>query len=147
MSRRILLLLVVVPIVSACALFRVYAPEYDPVVLESGVVVHDLVIPKHGERAATGDLVTFHYELTLEDGERIDSSWERGQPVEARLGDRSFPPGLEEGLIGMRLYGRRALLVPAEHGYGAGGLPPRIPADAALHFLVELMAIEPAPSP
>ena len=123
-------------------------PAYEPVVLASGVVVHDLVVPERTEEdrvAEIGDLVSLHYELSLNDGTLVDSSYERGLPIEIVLGDGVLVPGLDEGVRGMRLFGRRKIVVPPELGYGDEGVPPRIPGRALLLLEVELMGLEPGP--
>ena len=106
--------------------------------------VYDLVVPDDGRRAALGDLVSIDYELALEDGEVVDSTLDRGRPATFRLGAGEVPAGVEEGVIGMRQYGRRRIVVPPELGYGDEGAPPLVPPGATLRFEVELMELEPA---
>ncbi len=125
----------------SCFLFRVHAPVYDPVVLASGVVVQDLVVPEKGPVAQPGDRLTIDYEILLEDLTSIDSSTERGQPITFTMGASVLPSGLEQGLLGLRHLGRRRVWVPAELGYGEDGLPPRVPPNAALWFHVELIEL------
>ena len=125
---------------SSCALFRTSPPEYPPVTLPSGVVIQDLVVPDEGEPARPGDYVSLNYELELDDGTRVDSSYERGQPLDTRLGEGVLPLGIELGITGMRVFGRRSILVPPELGYGSEGLEDRVPPDAVLRVLVELMS-------
>jgi peptidylprolyl isomerase len=140
--RALLLVPVLALATTSCAWFRPKPPEYEPVTLPSGVVVQDVVVPEEGAPARLGDLATLHYELRLRDGTLIDSSIERGQPIEIRLGSGDFPRGLEQGVVGMRLFGRRNLVVPPSEGYGAEGKPPDIPDGAFLFFLLELMGLE-----
>jgi len=130
---------------SSCAWLRPKPPEYDPIRLESGLIVHDLVVPEGGEIARRGDRVTICYTIRLEDWTPVDSSLDRGQPVGFRIGDGEVPVGLEQGVEGMRLFGRRELLVPPDLAYGAEGMPPLIPPDATLRFEIELMTIERPP--
>lgn len=135
---------------ASCAWFRPRPPEYPLVRLPSGVVVHDLVVPENGEPAKTGDTVTLEYQLGLEDGTIVDSSLEHGQRLHFRIGDGQVPTGLEQGVEGMRLFGRRELIVPPELGYGKEGMPPVIPGNARLYFEVEMMELlsqEPEVSP
>ena len=129
---------------SSCALLRVPPPEYDPVALASGVTYQDVVVPEAGQPARFGDAVAIHYRLTLNDGTPVDSSYDRGVPFEMVLGASAPLPGLQEGIVGMRLYGRRRISVPPELGYGEEGLPPSIPGNAILRADVELMRHEPA---
>lgn len=120
-------------------------PIYAPVLLESGIEIQDLVIPEEGPSVVQGDRVLLHYELSLEDGSVVDSSFERGQPIEVVVGQGELPAGLEEGLLGMRLFGKRRLLVPAELGYGEAGLEGQVPPNAILRFVLELMGLNPNP--
>ena len=126
----------------SCSALHVAPPTYEPVLLESGVLIRDQVVPEEGPLAREGDLVHLHYEMRLADGTVVDSSFDRGQPLETRLGDGLLPPGVEQGVVGMRRFGRRELVVPAALGYGDEGLPPSVPANAELHLDLELMELE-----
>jgi hypothetical protein len=121
---------------------------YQPVWTESGVIIQDQLVPtdEHLPEAATGDRLTIHYRAWLSDGTLVDSSYERGLPVDFTLGAGEVPAGLEVGLLGMRLMGRRALFVPAELAYGDDGLSGQVPPDERVRFVVELLALEPAPA-
>ena len=141
---RLLALLLCVSTTSACRIFRVRPPKYEVVHYESGLVVRDRAVPVEGPTAALGDTVAINYEVRLEDGPMVDSSLQRGQPIRFQIGAHEVPAGLEEGVIGMRLFGRRGLAVPPHLGYGSEGMPPLIPSDATLRFEVELMEIEQA---
>jgi FKBP-type peptidyl-prolyl cis-trans isomerase len=124
---------------ASCSWFRPDPPEYDAVRLESGLVVRDIVVPNAGVEVEAGDAVTLHYELRLADLTLVESSRDSGRPLHFLVGMGTMPAGLEQGLIGMRLFGRRRIVVPPELAYGAEGRPPRIPAGATLTFDVELM--------
>jgi FKBP-type peptidyl-prolyl cis-trans isomerase len=124
---------------ASCAWFRPDPPEYDDVRLESGLVLRDLVVPETGAEVAQGDTVAVHYELHLGDRSLVESSTDTGVPLRFRVGAGEVPSGLDQGVLGMRLFGRRRLTVPPSLAYGAEGRPPRIPPDATLIFDVELM--------
>jgi FKBP-type peptidyl-prolyl cis-trans isomerase len=94
-----------------------------------------------GPEARAGQHVSVHYTGTLESGSKFDSSRDRGKPFEFVLGAGSVIQGWDEGLVGMKVGGRRTLVIPAALGYGARGFPPVIPANATLVFDVELMAV------
>ena len=67
--------------------------------------------------------------------------WDRGNPVQFTLGSGEVLPGWEEGLHGMRVRGKRELIVPPELGYGDAGAGETVPPSAVLHFEVELLDI------
>jgi FKBP-type peptidyl-prolyl cis-trans isomerase len=134
---------VLAALLSSCSWFRPEPPEYDAVEFPSGLVARDLVVPENGAPARVGDTVTVHYELYLADRTRVDSSVEAGAPLRFELGSGDVPRGLDEGIVGMRLFGRRRLTVPSALAFGAEGRPPRIPPDATVIFDVELMELAP----
>jgi len=106
----------------------------------SGVVYHDL-LPGEGEGAMMGDLITIEYTAYLPDGTRIDSTHDRGRPIQFELGDAPLA-GWNEGLVTMRTGGKRRLEVPAALAYGSQGVPDLVPPDTALVFDIELVAID-----
>ncbi len=95
-----------------------------------------------GPAAKTGNTVRVHYTGTLTDGKEFDSSRTRNVPFEFTLGRGSVIRGWEEGIVGMKVGGRRKLTLPPEFGYGENGHPPVIPAKATLLFDVELLEIK-----
>ena len=107
----------------------------------SQLVVQDLIVGK-GKKAASGDLVSVRYVGVLFDnGKEFDASWKGkgpGQPFQFPLGAGQVIPGWDQGVLGMRVGGRRKLIIPADLAYGAQGYPPSIPADAALIFDIDL---------
>jgi len=111
---------------------------------ESGLKYEDTTAGT-GDECKTDMLVSVHYTGYLEDGTMFDSSAERAQPIEFSLGAREVIPGWDEGIAGMKVGGKRILVVPPELAYGADGRPPVIPPNATLIFDVELTAVKPAP--
>jgi peptidylprolyl isomerase len=89
--------------------------------------------------AKPGDIVWVHYTGTLKDGTKFDSSRDRGEPIRFTLGKGEVIKGWDEGIKGMKIGEKRTLIIPAALGYGEKGSPPKIPANAELHFDVELI--------
>ena len=94
-----------------------------------------------GRAAAAGDTVAVHYTGWLKDGKKFDSSVDRGQPFSFKLGAGRVIKGWDEGVAGMKVGGKRKLIIPAALGYGARGAPGAIPPNAELTFEVELLKI------
>ena len=114
--------------------------DESPLTLDSGLVVEDLECGD-GEEVQRGDLVSVHYTGTLENGRKFDSSRDRGQPFQLRLGAGMVIQGWEEGLPGMRVGGTRKLTIPPELGYGEAGRPPEIPPNSTLVFEIEVLEV------
>ena len=94
-----------------------------------------------GAAAKAGDNVSVHYTGTLENGQKFDSSRDRGQAFQFPLGAGRVIKGWDEGVAGMRVGDRRRLIIPSELGYGSRGAGGVIPPDATLIFDVELLGI------
>ena len=93
-----------------------------------------------GDEAKPGDFVSVHYTGRLQ-----DSSLDRGEPIEFQLGAGMVIPGWEEGIRGLRVGGKRKLVIPPELGYGEAGAGEAIPPGATLVFDVELVGVRPKP--
>ena len=85
--------------------------------------------------------VSVHYTGWLTNGEKFDSSRDRNQPFGFNLGAGQVIAGWDEGVAGMKVGGRRKLVIPADLGYGTAGAPPDIPPGATLVFDVELLDV------
>ena len=107
----------------------------------TGVVVEDLETGT-GETAEKGDTVTVHYTGWLEDGTKFDSSLDRNQPFEFRLGAGQVIAGWEQGVQGMKEGGVRRLTIPPALAYGERGAGTVIPPNATLVFEVRLLDVK-----
>jgi FKBP-type peptidyl-prolyl cis-trans isomerase len=112
------------------------------VLCESGLKYIDEVVGT-GESPKPGQIVTVHYTGTLEDGTKFDSSVDRGQPLVFPIGTGRVIKGWDEGVMTMKVGGKRRLIIPPDLGYGArgagGGV---IPPNATLIFEVELLGVQ-----
>lgn len=103
--------------------------------------------PMSEQTAKAGDHVFVHYTGTLQNGQKFDSSVDRGQPFDFVLGAGRVIKGWDEGIVGMKVGEKKQLVIPAEKGYGAqqitdGAGRVIIPANSTLLFDVELISIE-----
>ncbi len=99
--------------------------------------------PGSGRAAQTGDTVHVQYTGTLLNGTKFDSSYDHGgEPFKFTLGKGEVIKGWDQGVVGMKIGGKRRLRIPPELGYGEHGSPPDIPANAALVFEIELVSID-----
>jgi FKBP-type peptidyl-prolyl cis-trans isomerase len=108
----------------------------------SGLQIKDEVVG-NGETAKAGKKVAVHYTGTLyPEGSKFDSSKDRGQPFQFNLGAGQVIKGWDEGVAGMKVGGKRVLVIPSNLAYGRNGAPPVIPPDATLKFEVELLDVK-----
>jgi FKBP-type peptidyl-prolyl cis-trans isomerase len=95
-----------------------------------------------GAEVKSGDTVSINYRGTLTDGKEFDSSYKRGQPFETQIGTGQVIQGWDQGIPGMKVGGKRKLIIPPELAYGAQGVSGAIPPNATLIFEVELVGIK-----
>jgi peptidylprolyl isomerase len=108
--------------------------------MTTGLEITDLVVGT-GAEAAAGKKVSVHYTGTLTDGKKFDSSLDRGQPFAFSLGAGQVIRGWDQGVAGMKVGGKRKLVIAPHLAYGACGFPPVIPPNSTLVFEVELLDV------
>ncbi len=106
----------------------------------SGLKYVDVVVGK-GASPTAGKMVKVHYTGTLENGKKFDSSVDRNEPFSFKIGVGQVIPGWDEGVMTMKVGGKRKLIIPAKLGYGARGAGGVIPPNATLLFDVELLDV------
>jgi FKBP-type peptidyl-prolyl cis-trans isomerase len=130
---------------TTAALVATVAGAATPVVLPGGTRATDTKVGS-GAEAVPGSYVSVHYTGWLYSdgmkGKKFDSSRDRGQPFDFPLGTASVIQGWDEGVAGMKVGGKRTLIIPPEAGYGQRGAGADIPPGATLIFEVELLKVE-----
>ncbi len=109
--------------------------------MDTQLKIEDEVIGT-GVEAVAGKKVTVNYIGTLTDGTKFDSSYDRGTPFSFNLGAGEVIKGWDQGVVGMKVGGKRKLTIPPSLGYGAAGAGGVIPGNATLIFEVELLKVE-----
>jgi peptidylprolyl isomerase len=116
------------------------AAEPKLITTKSGLKYADLEVGT-GTEVKTGMLVLVDYEGRLANGEKFDSSYDRREPFSFKIGASQVIQGWEEGVTGMKVGGKRKLVIPPDLGYGEAGAPPRIPPNATLTFEVKVLKV------
>lgn len=106
----------------------------------SGLLIEDIKVGS-GAEAKPGNIISAHYTGTLVDGTKFDSSVDRGEPLSFTLGVGQVIKGWDEGIVGMKVGGKRKLIIPPELAYGARAIG-SIPPNSTLIFEVELMGVK-----
>ena len=116
----------------------VSVPQGQP---PGGLVIDDLLVGD-GDEAAPGQSVNVHYVgVSWSDGKQFDASWDRNEPFNFRLGAGDVISGWDQGVVGMKVGGRRRLTIPAALGYGSRGVGGVIKGGETLIFVVDLLGV------
>ena len=107
----------------------------DGVQINNNIEGEGIEIVKHSK-------IQVHYTGKLQDGTKFDSSFDRGEPFSFQIGLRQVIEGWETGLMGMRVGGKRTLIIPPEFAYGERGAGDLIPPNATLTFDIEIVAVQ-----
>ncbi len=103
----------------------------------------DDLVHGDGDEATPGTKVSVHYVgVAFSTGEEFDASWNRGQPFEFKLGKGQVIPGWDAGVQGMKVGGRRKLVIPSAMAYGARGAGGVIKPHEPLVFVVDLLSVD-----
>ena len=113
-----------------------------PAIVQNAKLVSTDTVVGKGPAAKTGDTVSVHYVGTLTDGKEFDSSRKRNQPFVFTLGQGRVIKGWDQGVVGMKVGGKRKLVIPAVLAYGDRAMGPMIPAGSTLNFDIELVEIK-----
>jgi peptidylprolyl isomerase len=107
----------------------------------SELVIEDITVGE-GTEATVGDIVSTHYVgVAHSTGEEFDASWNRGAPLDFRLGVGQVIRGWDDGIVGMKVGGRRKLVIPPHLGYGDRGAGGAIKPGETLIFVVDLVDV------
>ncbi len=143
MKNSFFLLLLSLVFVTACQSSPPTSNNYEPPMnaTNTELLIEDLY-EGEGRVSEDGDLLVVHYTGTLEDGTKFNSSLDRGEPFEFVIGQGYVIQGWDEGMLGMKIGGKRKLTIPSDMAYGDRGVPGAIPGGATLIFEVELLEIK-----
>ncbi|HVW35563.1 MAG TPA: FKBP-type peptidyl-prolyl cis-trans isomerase [Acidimicrobiia bacterium] len=101
----------------------------------------DLIVGK-GKEAQAGQKVSVQYVgVAFSTKKQFDASWDRGQPFNFTLGAGDVIKGWDQGVVGMKVGGRRQLVIPPDLAYGPNGYPPVIGPNETLVFVVDLVSV------
>lgn len=120
---------------------RTFENMNDFQVMPNGLKIKDETVGS-GAEVKSGDTVTVNYLGTLESGTKFDSSYDRNTPFTTQIGVGQVIQGWDEGIVGMKIGGKRKLIIPPELGYGSQGAGGSIPPNSTLIFEVELLNIK-----
>lgn len=126
----------------ACPTTKANSKQGKLITTSSGLKYQDITVGK-GASPKNGQNVSVHYTGWLTNGTKFDSSVDRGTPFQFVLGQGNVIKGWDEGVLTMKIGGKRKLIIPAKLGYGDAGTPGGpIPPNATLMFDVELLGVQ-----
>lgn len=137
-------ILILVGVIAAFVAGGYWLYNREPAMTETASGLKYVVLEQgNGEKPQKGQTVQVNYTGTLKrTGEKFDSSYDRGQTFDFKLGEGAVIKGWDEALADMKVGERRKLVIPPKLAYGATGQPPKIPGNATLVFDVKLEGIK-----
>ena len=138
---RIVAIVIVVTVALSLVAVVVWWPKGKPEVTTASGLKYSDIVEGRGAVPQRGQTVTVNYTGTLENGTKFGGS-DEGVPQDFRIGVGMVIKGWDEGLMSMKVGGKRRLIIPSYLGYGPQGRPPDIPPNATLLFDVELVGVK-----
>ena len=114
-------------------------PDAEP---PAELVIDDLVVGDGAEATKGANVIVHYVGVAWSNGQQFDASWDRNDPFEFRLGAGQVISGWDEGVAGMKVGGKRTLVIPPQMAYGERGAGGVIPPNATLLFDVELIDVK-----
>jgi FKBP-type peptidyl-prolyl cis-trans isomerase len=137
----IILVVVIALAAAAYVITRRGTQAGSEVTTPSGLKIQDLKVGD-GASPQPGQTITVHYIGWLEDGKEFNNSYTGGRPIDFKIGTGGVIKGWDEGLMTMKVGGKRKLIIPSDLAYGVRGRPPVIPPNSNLTFEIELLGIK-----
>ena len=122
-------------------LISLFSNKINTVAVQSPQITTQDEVVGTGDIAEVGDMITFHYIGRFVDGTVFDSSVARGEPAQSVLGSGQIIAGLDQGMVGMKVGGKRIISIPPELGYGQNDYGP-IPGGSTLIFEIDLLKVQ-----
>lgn len=141
MIRLLLTLIIAGALIASCGSSKETTKGEDSMIKTASGLQYIDIEEGTGSSPAKGQTCVVHYHGTLLDGTVFDSSKERGQPFEFQIGEGRVIKGWDEGVMTMKIGGKRKLVVPPDLAYGPRQMG-KIPANSTLVFEVELLDIK-----
>lgn len=136
-SKKYILIIIIFTLISLCSCGK----GNKEIVTASGLKYTDIK-EGSGAVASNGKKVMVHYVGTLENGKVFDSSMDKNQPLTFTLGSGEMIPGFDEGILNMKVGGRRKLVIPPNLAWGPEGAQGVIPPNATVIFDIELLDVK-----